>query len=131
MKVRVQMEQVRIEERDIFPGRARDIHQTCDVRSWIPKYRWQEAHRRTEGLRWSWLIHSAMSGGLKREVVGHTVRWALSRGVEPSQGQGGGVEVPMLSPGDHPLLERRRNKTEDSRREWRRWCLKPLRGGWV
>ena len=40
-------------------------------------------------------------------------------GLVASAGRGG--EVPTLSKGVHPLLDRRRNSTDDSRRESRRW----------
>ena len=39
-----------------------------------------------------------------------------SRGVEASQEHGAGVAVPMLSPGDQPLFERRQKSGEVSRR---------------
>ena len=86
----MQIEQVKVELRDRFPGRARDIHRTWDVRSRIPKKLWRAIHLRREGLRRSWLTHVAISGGLRREVAGQAIRWAPSRGMKPSQGQGGG-----------------------------------------
>ena len=70
-----------------------------------------------------------MSGGRSLDVAGQEVRWELSRVDEGSQGQGGGGEVLMLSPGVQPLLDRRRNKTEDSRRFRWRWCLVEREGG--
>lgn len=108
--------QVCVVGQEIFPGRESLIHFTWDVRREMPKNLWWAAHLRMESRCLSRCTQEAASGGLRRDVVGHVKRWVPSRGVWPSHGHGGGVWVPMWSPGDHPLFERRRNKVEDSSR---------------
>lgn len=125
------MLQVCLDGAEMLPGRDKLIHLTGDLRRSMPNNLWWVAHLRTDVRRWSRCTQSVMSGGRIREDVGQVNRWVPSRGVVPSQGQGGGVEVPMLSPGVQPLFDLRRNNTEDSSRVRERCILMCRRGGRV